>query len=78
MSVDYPISQRAFIMNLCPLWQCDEVECHQPTTRKATPREAELFVEIVSSRDELVSVFGWSDPEHACECSRSLCVFFLA
>ena len=75
MSVDYPISQRAFIMNLCPLWQCDEVECHQPTTRKATPREAELFVEIVSSRDELVSVFGWSDPEHACKCSRSLCMF---
>ena len=22
MSVDYPISQRAFIMNLCPLWTC--------------------------------------------------------
>jgi hypothetical protein len=65
MSIDYPIAERAFIMNLCPLWQCDEVECHQPTTRKATPREAELFVEIVSSRDELVSVFGWSDPEHA-------------
>lgn len=65
MSVSYPISERAFIMNLCPLWKCDSVECHHPTSRKATPHETELYIRIVSSREELVSVFGWSDPEHA-------------
>ena len=66
MSVDYPIAQRAFIMNLCPLWACDDRECGTtPWRRKGTPKETKLYIEIVESRDELVSVWGWSDPEHA-------------
>ena len=65
MSVDYPISQKAFIMNLCPLWRCDDLDCKPPSTRIATPKETELFVEIVRNSAELVSVWGWSDPEHA-------------
>jgi hypothetical protein len=65
MSVDYPIAQRAFIMNLCPLWACDGLECTPPSPRRGTPRETELYIEIVESRDDLVSVWGWSDPEHA-------------
>lgn len=30
-----------------------------------TPHETQLYIEIVESREELVSVWGWSDPEHA-------------
>ena len=63
MSVDYAISQGAFVMNLCPLWKCQPKLCG--TTRKATPKETELFVEIVEKSDDLVSVFGWSDPEYS-------------
>lgn len=65
MSVDYPISKRAFIMNLCPLWVCDDLDCHPPSTRKGTPEETKWFVNVLSHMDELVSVWGWSDPEHA-------------
>ena len=67
MSVDYPISQRAFIMNLCPLWSCksDPAECKPPSPRRGTPRETELFIEVLESRDPLVNVWGWSDPEHS-------------
>ena len=67
MSVDYPIARRAFIMNLCPLWSCesDAPECKPPSTRRGTPHETKLYIEIVESRDELVSVWGWSDPEHS-------------
>lgn len=65
MSLDYPISQGGFIMNLSPLWVCDPLDCKPPTTRRATPHETALFVEVVSSRDALVSVWGWGDPEHA-------------
>ena len=63
MSVDYAISQGAFIMNLCPLFVCEPKLCG--TTRKATPRETELFIEVVEASDKLVSVFGWSDPEYS-------------
>ena len=63
MSVDYAISQRAFIMNLCPLWKCQPKLCG--TTRKATPKDTELFIEIIKASDKLVSVFGWSDPEYS-------------
>ena len=65
MSLDYPIQHRAFIMNLSPLWVCDPLDCGVPPHRHAMPIETELYVEIVSSRNELVSVFGWGDPEHA-------------
>ena len=65
MSVDYPISQAAFIMNLCPLWWCDPIDCKPPTKRHGTPEETALFVEVLGKSDELVSVWGWSDPEHA-------------
>lgn len=27
MSVDYVIRERGFIMNLCPLWNCDDRDC---------------------------------------------------
>ena len=61
MSVDYPVSQRAFIMNLCPLVSCslDIPECGPTSTRVGTPREAALFGSIVMSRADLVSVWGW-------------------
>lgn len=32
MSVDYPIQNKAFIMDLCPLWKCDPLDCG-PVTR---------------------------------------------
>eukprot|EP00040_Diaphanoeca_grandis_P006152 m.36176 g.36176 ORF g.36176 m.36176 type:complete len:612 (-) comp17272_c0_seq1:148-1983(-) len=65
MSLDYPIAHKAFIMNLSPLWVCDPLDCGDPPHRVAMPKETELFVEIVSSSQELVSLFGWGDPEHA-------------
>ena len=65
MSVDYPIQNKAFIMNLCPLWKCDPLDCGKGGGRVPTPRETALYVEILESKTELVSVWGWSDPEHA-------------
>ena len=59
MSLDYAVQHGAFIMNLSPLWQCDPLDCGNPPHRKAMPQETALFVKIVSSRDELVSLFGW-------------------
>eukprot|EP00505_MAST-04D_sp_SCG-Rhode-Island_P000268 Stramenopile-MAST_4_protein_268 len=64
MSVDYPIQNKAFIMDLCPLWKCDPIDCGR-SGRIPTPRETALFVEVLRSKKELVSVWGWSDPEHA-------------
>ena len=52
-------------MNLCPLWKCDPIDCRPPSPRVGTPKETQLFVDIVKSRDPLVSLWGWSDPEHA-------------
>jgi hypothetical protein len=69
MSVDYPVQNKAFIMNLCPLWKCDPIDCGGKgpggSGRVPTPKETALYVEILQSRHELVSVWGWSDPEHA-------------
>jgi hypothetical protein len=65
MSLDYPVQHGAFIMNLSPLWVCDPLDCGVPPHRKPMPLETLLFTEIVSSRNELVSLFGWGDPEHA-------------
>ena len=65
MSVDYPIQNKAFIMNLCPLWKCDPIDCGKGGGRVPTPKETALYVEILESKPELVSVWGWSDPEHA-------------
>ncbi len=65
MSVDYPIQNKAFIMNLCPLWKCDPLDCGKGGGRIPTPKETALYVEILESKPELVSVWGWSDPEHA-------------
>ena len=71
LSVDFPVAERAFVMNLCPLWECDtspnstDLNCGPHSKRVATPDEAALFAAIVAGRDELVSVWGWSDPEHA-------------
>ena len=60
MSVDYPIQNKAFIMNLCPLWKCDPLDCGKGGGRVPTPRETALYVEILESKAELVSVWGWS------------------
>eukprot|EP00750_Incisomonas_marina_P007602 INCI15009.2.p1 GENE.INCI15009.2~~INCI15009.2.p1 ORF type:complete len:575 (+),score=70.94 INCI15009.2:253-1725(+) len=71
LSIDHPIAQHAFIMNLCPLWTCDtspnstDLNCGPHSHRVAKPLETALYVEIIESLDELVSVWGWSDPEHA-------------
>ena len=65
MSVDYAIAERAFVMDLCPLFKCDPLDCKPPSTRRGTPEEAALYAEIVSSKGKLVSVFGWGDPEHS-------------
>ena len=65
LSVDHPIAQRAFIMDLCPLWKCDPLDCKPPSTRHGTPEETALYIKILGELDELVSVWGWSDPEHA-------------
>lgn len=35
------------------------------STRVGTPKDTALFVEVVEHSNALVSVFGWSDPEHA-------------
>jgi hypothetical protein len=67
MSIHYPFARRAFVMKLCPLWSCgtDSSECKPPSPRRGTPHEPKLHIEMVESRDELVSVWGWSDPEHS-------------
>lgn len=65
MSVDYPVGQKGFIMDLCPLYVCDPIDCGAGGGRKAAPLEAALFTEVVSKSAPLVSVWGWSDPEHA-------------
>lgn len=65
MSVDAAVRERAFIMDLSVLFKCDPLDCTPPSPRVGTPKEAELYVEIVSQLDELVSIWGWSDPEHA-------------
>ena len=62
MSLDYPIMHGAFIMNLSPLYKCDPLDCGNPSHRHAMPNETKLFVDIVESRNELVSLFGWGDP----------------
>ena len=53
MSVDYPIQNKAFIMNLCPLWKCDALDCGKGGGRVPTPRETALYVEILESRQNL-------------------------
>lgn len=52
MSLDYPLSQRAFALNLCP------VTPH-------TPQDADTrqYLRIVRQQEDLGTVYGWSDPE---------------
>lgn len=61
ISADYPIRQKAFIMNIDTCWYMEG----QPPCNASQTRETALFSSIVRSRQNLVSVWGWSDPEHA-------------
>lgn len=61
MSADYPVARGAFIMNLRPCWSMVDT----PPCNASETRETELFMRILRTRNNLVSVWGWSDPEHA-------------
>jgi hypothetical protein len=61
MSVDYPVRQRAFIMNIQPCWDM----VGTPPCNSSQLSDTLLFSSILRSRNNLVSVWGWSDPEHA-------------
>ena len=61
MSADYPVARGAFIMNLEPCWFMVDT----PPCNASEMRDTELFMRILRTRNNLVSVWGWSDPEHA-------------
>jgi hypothetical protein len=61
MSADYPIRQRAFIMNIQPCWEM--IGPHPCNSSQV--EDTLLFTSILRSRNNLVNVWGWSDPEHA-------------
>ena len=60
-SADYPIRRKAFIMNIDACWYMID----QPPCNASQTEETALFSSIIRSRQNLVSVWGWSDPEHA-------------
>ena len=61
MSADYPVMQRAFVMNIQPCWQM----VGSPPCNSSQASDTALFTSILRTRGNLVSVWGWSDPEHA-------------
>jgi hypothetical protein len=61
MSVDYPVARGAFVMNIKPCWEMVDT----PPCNATEARDTELFMRILRTRNNLVSVWGWSDPEHA-------------
>ena len=61
MSVDYPVMQRAFIMNIQPCWEM----VGSPPCSYSQTSDTLLFTSILRTRSNLVSLWGWSDPEHA-------------
>lgn len=61
MSADYPIANKAFIMNFEPCWEMVDL----PPCNSTQKQETQLFMNILKTRNQLVSVWGWSDPEHA-------------
>jgi hypothetical protein len=61
MSADYPVMQRAFVMNIQPCWQM----VGSPPCNSSQASDTALFTSILRTRGNLVSVWGWSDPEHS-------------
>ena len=59
-----PNTKQSIHNEFVPLWKCDPLDCGKGGGRVPTPRKR-LVRGNPESKTELVSVWGWSDPEHA-------------